>query len=144
MIVEKTQPLIRYKAYLSKSLQNFVSLNEWTDYQWQLNNSIKTIVDFENFTGIKFSRKRTRRTGENNQKISTKHHTILRFLNRYRKLPKRPHLQTSVPQPRGTKNFQIRHERSLARRQRQPNQRNNTPIPRPRPLLNQQSLRHVL
>ncbi len=57
MIVEKTQPLIRYRAYLSKSLQNFVNLNEWTDYQWQLNNSIKTIVDFENFTGIKFSRK---------------------------------------------------------------------------------------
>ena len=57
MIVEKTQPLISYKTYLSKNLQNFVSLNEWTDYQWQLNNSIKTIDDFEEFTGIKFPKK---------------------------------------------------------------------------------------
>ncbi len=57
MIVENAQPLISYESYLSKNIQNFVSLSEWTDYQWQLSNSIKTIEDFENFTGIKFTRK---------------------------------------------------------------------------------------
>ena len=45
------------RTYLSKNLQNFVSLSEWTDYCWQLNNSIKTIGDFENFTAIKFTKK---------------------------------------------------------------------------------------
>src|SRR5271169_2516969 len=57
MIVEKIQPLKNYEEYLSSSLQNFVSLSEWTDYHWQLNNSIKTVADFENFTGINFSKK---------------------------------------------------------------------------------------
>ena len=32
MIVEKTLSLISYEDYLSKNLQNFVSLSEWTDY----------------------------------------------------------------------------------------------------------------
>ncbi len=57
MIVEKTQPLMSSKTYLPKNLQNFVGLSEWTDYQWQLNNSIRTIVDFESFTGIKFTKR---------------------------------------------------------------------------------------
>jgi lysine 2,3-aminomutase len=57
MIVENVQQLLSYESYLSKDIQNFVSLSEWTDYQWQLSNSIKTIDDFENFTGIKFTRK---------------------------------------------------------------------------------------
>ena len=60
MVVEKTQSLISYETYLSKNLQNFVSLSEWTDYKWQLNNSIKTIDDFENFTGINFTKKEHR------------------------------------------------------------------------------------
>jgi lysine 2,3-aminomutase len=57
MIVERTPPMISYEACLSRNLQNLVSLSEWTDYQWQLNNSIKTIDDFENFTAIKFTKK---------------------------------------------------------------------------------------
>ncbi len=57
MIVEKTPSLISYETYLPKSLQNFVSLSEWTDYRWQLDNSIKTVADFESFTGIRFTKK---------------------------------------------------------------------------------------
>lgn len=57
MIVEKCENLVSYQAYLSKNLDNFVSVIEWKDYNWQLNNSIKTINDFEVFTGIKFSEK---------------------------------------------------------------------------------------
>jgi lysine 2,3-aminomutase len=57
MIVEKTPSLISYETYFSKNLQNFVSLSEWTDYKWQLNNSIKTVDDFENFTDIRFTKK---------------------------------------------------------------------------------------
>ncbi len=55
MIVEKSQYPISYQSYLSKKLENFVSLDEWRDYRWQLNNSIRTIEDFEGFTGIKFT-----------------------------------------------------------------------------------------
>ena len=57
MIVAKTPSIISYETYLPKSLQNFVSLSEWTDYRWQLDNSIKTVADFENFTGIRFTKK---------------------------------------------------------------------------------------
>ena len=57
MIVEKIPSLISYETYLPKNLQNFVSLSEWTDYRWQLDNSIKTVADFENFTGIRFTKK---------------------------------------------------------------------------------------
>ena len=60
MIVEKTESLLSYEAYLSRNLQNFVTLSEWTDYQWQLNNAINSIEDFENFTGIKFTQKEQR------------------------------------------------------------------------------------
>ncbi len=57
MIVEKPPSIISYETYLPRSLQNFVSLSEWTDYRWQLDNSIKTVADFENFTGIRFTKK---------------------------------------------------------------------------------------
>ncbi len=57
MIVEKTQSSECYETYLPKKVQNFVSLIEWTDYRWQLNNSIKNIDAFENFTAIKFTKK---------------------------------------------------------------------------------------
>ncbi len=46
-----------YQSYLSKNLDNHVSVIEWKDYRWQLDNSIKTIAAFESFMGIKFSKK---------------------------------------------------------------------------------------
>ncbi len=57
MIVEKTETLPSYEAYVSKKLSNFVTLDEWRDYRWQLNNSIRTIEAFETFTGIEFSKR---------------------------------------------------------------------------------------
>ncbi len=55
-MVVNSEKLHSYQAYLSKKLDKYVTAIEWRDYKWQLNNSIKTIEAFENFTGIKFSR----------------------------------------------------------------------------------------
>lgn len=46
-----------YKSYRSKKADDPVSVIEWIDYRWQLNNSIKTIADFESFMGITFTKK---------------------------------------------------------------------------------------
>jgi lysine 2,3-aminomutase len=46
-----------YKSYRSKKMDDPVSVIEWIDYRWQLNNSIKTIEDFESFMGITFTKK---------------------------------------------------------------------------------------
>ena len=144
MIVEKTQPLINYKEYLSKNLQNFVGLSKWTDYQWQLNNSIKTIGDFENFTAIKFTKKEHIELEKTINKFPLSITPYYASLINTENYTKRSHLQAGVPKPSGTKNFKVRHERPSTRRQRQPNQRNYTSISRPSALLNQQPLCHVL
>ncbi len=57
MIVESSETLTSYQAYLTKTMEKFVTVSEWKDYSWQLENSIKTIEGFESFTGIKFSKK---------------------------------------------------------------------------------------
>ncbi|MCW4025562.1 MAG: lysine 2,3-aminomutase [Candidatus Bathyarchaeota archaeon] len=57
MIKEKSEPLTSYQSYVSKNFDRTVTVLEWKNYQWQIENSIKTIRDFENFTGIKFSTK---------------------------------------------------------------------------------------
>jgi lysine 2,3-aminomutase len=57
LIVEKTESLFSYESYLSKNLDATVSVIEWTDYRWQLSNSIRTIEAFENFMGVTFSKK---------------------------------------------------------------------------------------
>ncbi len=54
MVVE-SEKLLSYQSYLSKKLEKYVTVLEWCDYKWQINNSIKTIEAFEDFTGIKFS-----------------------------------------------------------------------------------------
>jgi lysine 2,3-aminomutase len=55
MIFEKNEALLNYEYYLSKNFRDSVALGEWRDYKWQLDNSIKTIDDFEAFTGIRFT-----------------------------------------------------------------------------------------
>jgi lysine 2,3-aminomutase len=56
LIVEKTQPPPSYQSYASKTCDP-VSVIEWMDCRWQLENSIKTIDEFKNFMGIKFTKK---------------------------------------------------------------------------------------
>jgi lysine 2,3-aminomutase len=53
----ETEKLLSYQAYLSKNRDNYVTVMEWKNYKWQLNNSIRTIDGFESFTGIMFSDK---------------------------------------------------------------------------------------
>ena len=55
MIVENKN-LINYQAYSKTKLAaKTAAVNDWKDYRWQLNNSIKTIVAFEKLTGITFT-----------------------------------------------------------------------------------------
>ncbi len=55
MIVENKN-LINYQAYSKTKLAaKTAAVNDWKDYRWQLNNSIKTIRSFEKFTGITFT-----------------------------------------------------------------------------------------
>jgi len=56
LIVEKTEPLMSYQSYVSKKLDEPVSVIEWMDYKWQIKNSIKTIEAFEGFMGVTFSK----------------------------------------------------------------------------------------
>ena len=59
-----------YQSYVSKKLDEPVSVIEWMDYKWQLKNSIKTIEAFESFMGITFSQKEKKELRENSQEIS--------------------------------------------------------------------------
>ncbi len=53
MVVE-SEKILSYQFYLAKKLNKCVTSVEWRDYKWQLDNSIKSIESFENFTGIVF------------------------------------------------------------------------------------------
>ena len=57
MIVGQPEPIISYEAYLSNNLGNYATIIEWRDYKWQLKNSIRSIDEFESFTGIIFTKK---------------------------------------------------------------------------------------
>ncbi len=57
MVVETTEKLVSYEAYLAQNVDAHASVFEWTDYRWQLANSIRTIDAFEQYTGISFSKK---------------------------------------------------------------------------------------
>ncbi len=57
MVVETTEKLVSYKAYLEQHADTHASVIEWTDFKWQLANSIRTINAFEQFTGITFLEK---------------------------------------------------------------------------------------
>jgi lysine 2,3-aminomutase len=48
------EELFSYRSYISQHQDEHASVFEWTDYKWQLNNSIRTIDSFEQFTGIHF------------------------------------------------------------------------------------------
>ena len=55
MIVERNENSIIFEAYTKTKKSDQLTEIGWTDYRWQLNNSIKTIVAFEKLTGITFS-----------------------------------------------------------------------------------------
>lgn len=57
MIVHEKEKLLSYQAYVSQNIDDHASVIEWTNYKWQLNNSIKTINQFQKATGIRFSEK---------------------------------------------------------------------------------------
>jgi lysine 2,3-aminomutase len=57
LVVEKNENIISYQEYAAKNAEANISVTKWKDYKWQLNNSIKTVAAFENFTGITFTEK---------------------------------------------------------------------------------------
>jgi lysine 2,3-aminomutase len=57
VIVEKIPKVIHCQASINKKRAAPRAFTDWKDYKWQLNNSIKTIADFEESTGIVFSEK---------------------------------------------------------------------------------------
>ena len=52
MVLEKTETLVSYQSCIPKNVEAYSTVSEWMEYKWQLNNSIKTVAAFENFTGI--------------------------------------------------------------------------------------------
>ncbi len=54
MIVEEKNDTPAYTK--TKLPAKAAAVNDWKDYRWQLNNSIKTIRSFEKFTGITFTK----------------------------------------------------------------------------------------
>ena len=57
MIVEKTQPLMSSKTYLPKNLQNFRWFKRVDRLSVAAKQLYKNNIDFENSTGIKFTKK---------------------------------------------------------------------------------------
>ena len=57
MVLEKTENLITFQPYLPRNLSTNKATNDWTNYKWQINNSIRTVSAFEKFTGIIISEK---------------------------------------------------------------------------------------
>ena len=60
MGVEKTANFLGYQVYPAQNERANAPVDEWEDYRWQLNNSIKTVSAFEKFTGITFTEKEHR------------------------------------------------------------------------------------
>ena len=55
IVKDKEHVIISYQTYTKNNQQ--VTIEQWRDYKWQLNNAIRSIEDFERFTGIKFKTK---------------------------------------------------------------------------------------
>jgi lysine 2,3-aminomutase len=55
IVKDKEHAIISYQTYSKNNQQ--VTIEQWRDYKWQLNNAIRSIDDFERFTGIIFKRK---------------------------------------------------------------------------------------
>jgi lysine 2,3-aminomutase len=55
LVVEKTETIISYQEHAAKNGEANITVREWKNYKWQLNNSIKTVAAFERFTGIIFT-----------------------------------------------------------------------------------------
>ncbi len=54
MIVERSKNPFILEAFTKTKRKVQLTQNDWKDYKWQLNNSIKTIAAFEKLTGITF------------------------------------------------------------------------------------------
>jgi lysine 2,3-aminomutase len=57
VVVEKNENLISYESHMPKNTNAYTTVSEWSNYKWQLNNSIKSVAAFEKFTGIIFTEK---------------------------------------------------------------------------------------
>ena len=57
MVFEETETLVSYQSCIPKNVDAYTTVSEWRDYKWQLSHSIKTVADFEKFTGITFTKK---------------------------------------------------------------------------------------
>ena len=61
LVLEEAESLVSNQSYFHKNVESYSTFNEWKDYKWQLNHSIKTIAAFEKFTGISFTEKEKRK-----------------------------------------------------------------------------------
>ena len=68
-VEEKNENLISCEAYIKTNRGVKVSADDWKDYRWQLNNSIKTIGAFEKLTGISFTEKEKKELQKTIQKF---------------------------------------------------------------------------
>jgi len=57
LVFEETETLVSYQSCIPKNVDAYTTVSEWRDYKWQLSHSIKTVADFEKFTGITFTKK---------------------------------------------------------------------------------------
>ena len=57
LVLEETETIVSYQSCIPKNMEAYTTVSEWRDYKWQLSHSIKTVADFENLTGITFTKK---------------------------------------------------------------------------------------
>ena len=55
IVEEKNEGLVSPRVYIKTKVGSRATVTDWRNYKWQLNNSIKTIAAFEEFTDIAFS-----------------------------------------------------------------------------------------
>ncbi len=60
LVLEEAETFVGYQSCIPKNVEPYTTVSEWTDYEWQLSHSIKTVVAFEKFTGITFAEKEHR------------------------------------------------------------------------------------
>jgi len=69
IVEEKNENLISCQSYIKTNRGVKVSADDWKEYKWQLNNSIKTIDAFEKLTGISFTEKEKKELEKTIQKF---------------------------------------------------------------------------
>ena len=90
MVVKEIETLIETQACSEQTWDEYTTISQWKDYQWQLDNSIRTIGSFEAFTGITFTKNQRKELGKTISKFPlciTPYYASLIEVNNYQNDP---------------------------------------------------------